>query len=83
MPMEIRYVRRHTESASADPLRILRWCVLAFLGGLSLALAAVLLNAGAGLAFMIAYCSTVVLALLWYWREAGRAISSLPARCSC
>ena len=72
--MGIRYARRHTESASADPLRILRWGVLAFLGGLSLALAAALLNAG--LAFMIAYCSTgvLLLSLLGYWRETGRAI---------
>ena len=45
-----------------------------FLGGLVLALVAALLNIG--LAFMIAYFSTaaLLLALLGYWRETGRAI---------
>ena len=70
----IRYERRHQESTRSDSLSILRQGVLVFLAGLNLALGAALLNAG--LAFLLAYCATgaLLLSLLGYWRQTGRAI---------
>ncbi len=70
----IRSARRQQESAPSDSLSVLRQGVLVFLAGLNLALGAALLNAG--LAFLLAYCATgaLLLSLLGYWRQTGRAI---------
>lgn len=72
--VRIRSGRRRDQSNLGDPLRVLRWGVLVFLAGLNLAVGAALLNAG--LAFLLAYCSTgaFLLSLLGYWRQTGRAI---------
>ena len=72
--IRLRAPSQQAEVRSPDPVRILSWGVRVFLAGLSLALVAALLSAG--LAFMVAYCATgaLLISLLGYWRETGKAI---------
>ena len=72
--LRFRYEPQSGVGAPPDPLRILRQGGSAFLAGLALALPVALVSIA--LAFVIAYCATVVLLLsfLGYWRETGRAI---------
>lgn len=72
--MRIGCAKERSETAPADPLRILRQGLVACLVGLALAVPVTLVSIA--LAFMIAYCAVGVLLLsfLGYWRETGRAI---------